>query len=170
MSVAKLNPREVGRTRHIGSEKGWLGKTNAETLYGPRDLRSRRFAVRSHRLPAKSFTFINGHIFSYVVSRSSGSTRVSATEVMKFTSPVQRGSTCMWMWFAMPWPRCRTLRQNCSTSPRSPRRRCLNDPNNYEDLWGLFRAMRSLGAAACSKSTSPLNGGARSNAFGVFGE
>jgi len=35
--------------------------------------------------------------FSQLVRRSSGRTRVSATVVMKFVSPLQRGSTCMWM-------------------------------------------------------------------------
>ena len=40
----------------------------------------------------------------YVVGRSSGRTRVSPTELMKFTSPNQRGRTCMWMWPATPAP------------------------------------------------------------------
>ena len=35
--------------------------------------------------------------FLYVVCKSSGSTRVSPTALMKFTSPNQRGRICMWM-------------------------------------------------------------------------
>src|SRR5439155_15074993 len=35
---------------------------------------------------------------------SSGITRVSPTTVMKLVSPVQRGSTCRWMWSATPAP------------------------------------------------------------------
>ena len=35
--------------------------------------------------------------FLYVVCKSSGSTRVSPTALMKFTSPNQRGRICMWI-------------------------------------------------------------------------
>src|ERR1043166_666183 len=35
--------------------------------------------------------------FLYVVGTSSGSTRVSPTALIKFTSPNQRGRMCMWM-------------------------------------------------------------------------
>jgi hypothetical protein len=42
--------------------------------------------------------------FLYVVGRSSGSTRVSPTELIKFTSPNQRGRICMWMCPATPAP------------------------------------------------------------------
>ncbi len=40
----------------------------------------------------------------HACSGSSGMTRVPATTVMKFVSPVQRGTRCMWMWSATPAP------------------------------------------------------------------
>ena len=44
-----------------------------------------------------------------VVGTFSGSTRVSPTVVMKFVSPIQRGSTCRCTWPAMPAPALRPM-------------------------------------------------------------
>jgi len=48
-------------------------------------------------------------IFLYVSSSASGNTRLSPVTVMKFVSPTQRGSTCMWTCPATPAPAARPM-------------------------------------------------------------
>ena len=80
--VRRLERRAPGRSRDVG-DYGLQGQVGAVREPHQRS----RFATASRRSVSS---------FSAVWGNSSGSTRVSPTTVMKFVSPFQRGTTCMW--------------------------------------------------------------------------
>ena len=69
----------------------------------------RRLSARSEALGAPSWSTVRPRptSFSQVSASDSGITRIEATDVMKFVSPIHRGSTCRWRWRGMPAPPAR---------------------------------------------------------------
>src|SRR5580693_1456143 len=65
------------------------------------------FSQREIHFTSPDVTFRYSRRRVYVVSRSSGRTRVSPTTVMKLESPNHRGRTWRWMWPTTPAPPAR---------------------------------------------------------------